>query len=48
LSKNQTKFIHGEDMSGILVSLLGSKLDKMNISFESMNQALKRECEKNK
>ena len=47
LSKNQTKFIHGEDMSGILVSLLGSKLDKMNISFESMNQALKKECEKN-
>lgn len=47
LNENQTKFIHGEDMSGILVSLLWSKLDKMNISFESMNQALKKECEKN-
>ena len=46
LSENQTKFIHCEDMSGILVSLLGSKLDEMNISFESMNQALKKECEK--
>jgi len=46
LSKHQTKFIHGEDMSGILVSLLGDKLDKMNLSFESMNQALKKECEK--
>jgi len=46
LSDNQTNFIHGEDMSGILISVLGSKLDKMNISFEAMNQALKKECEK--
>lgn len=46
-AKNQTKFIHGEDMSGVLVSLMGKTLDKMNDSFEMMNEALKKECEKN-
>ncbi|MDG2449866.1 MAG: SRPBCC domain-containing protein [Saprospiraceae bacterium] len=46
VSENQTKFIHGENMSGVLVSLLGKTLNKMNVSFESMNQALKKECEK--
>ena len=47
LSENQTKFIHGENMSGILVSLMGSSLlEKTKESFELMNQALKTECEK--
>lgn len=47
MGENQTKFIHGEDMSGVLVSLMGKTLDKMNDSFEMMNEALKKECEKN-
>ena len=47
LSETQTKFIHVEDMSGILVSLMGSSLlEKTKGSFELMNQALKKECEK--
>ena len=47
MGDNQTKFIHGEDMSGVLVSLMGKTLNKMNDSFEMMNEALKKECEKN-
>jgi len=47
MGENQTKFIHGEDMSGVLVSLMGKTLNKMNDSFEMMNEALKKECEKN-
>lgn len=47
MGENQTKFIHGEDMSGVLVSLMGKTLDKMNDSFEMMNEVLKKECEKN-
>lgn len=46
LNENQTKFIHGEKFSGILVALMGGALDKTKEGFELMNQALKNECEK--
>lgn len=46
LNDNQTKFIHGENFSGILVALMGGALDKTKDGFELMNQALKKECEK--
>ena len=49
MSKNQTKFIHGEDYERHPCFGTGEyNWDKMNISFELMNQALKKECEKNK
>lgn len=48
INENQTKFIHGENFSGILVALMGGALDKTKKGFELMNQALKNECEKSK
>jgi hypothetical protein len=47
LNENQTKFIHGEKFSGILVALMGGALDKTKEGFQLMNEALKNECEKN-
>lgn len=49
LSKTEngnTRFIHGEKFSGILVPLMGKALDKTKKGFELMNGSLKRECEK--
>ena len=46
LENNQTKFIHGEKFSGILIPLMGKTLDKAKEGFALMNQALKAECEK--
>ncbi len=43
---NQTKLIHGEQFSGILVPLMGKALDKTKEGFELMNKALKTESEK--
>lgn len=42
----QTKFIHGEKFSGILVMISGEMLDKTKDGFELMNLAIKKECEK--
>lgn len=46
LNNNQTKFIHGEKFSGILVSLMGNVLEKTKEGFLLMNESIKRECEK--
>ncbi len=46
LNKEQTKFIHGEIFSGILVSLLGNTLSKTKAGFELMNESIKKECER--
>jgi hypothetical protein len=43
---NQTKFIHGEKFSGILIPFMDKTLDKAKKGFELMNEALKAECEK--
>jgi len=43
---NQTKLIHGEKFSGILVSIMGKTLEKTKMGFELMNKSLKKECEK--
>lgn len=45
LSKDQTRFIHGEFFSGILVGIMGNLLKDTKASFEEMNQALKLRCE---
>ena len=45
--KNQTKFVHGEKFSGILIPLMKKLLDKTKDGFVLMNEALKRECETN-
>jgi hypothetical protein len=46
LNKEQTKFMHGEIFSGILVSLWGSTLSKTKEGFELMNESIKNECER--
>jgi hypothetical protein len=46
LNEHKTKVLHGEKFKGVLVSLMGSALDKTKIGFELMNGALKKECEK--
>ena len=44
--KNQTKFVHGEKFSGILIPLMTKILENTKDGFELMNEALKTECEK--
>ena len=46
LNENQTRFIHGELFSGILVFVLGNMLEKTKKGFQLMNESLKQECEK--
>lgn len=46
IGENQTKFIHGENFSGILVMFVGKMLDKTKDGFVLMNEAIKKECEK--
>lgn len=43
--EHQTKFIHGEIFSGILVGLMGGALANTRDGFVLMNEALKKECE---
>ncbi len=44
---NQIRFIHKEIFTGLLVNLVGNRLDKdMYSSFISMNEALKKTAEK--
>lgn len=46
ISKDQTKFMHKEVFTGILVDLLGNRLDKdMLDSFTEMNEAIKKRSE---
>lgn len=47
INDSQTKFIHGEDFSGVLVWIMGKALDKTKDGFNLMNNALKKEAEKN-
>ena len=42
---NQTRFIHGENFSGILVALMKGMLNKTRDGFILMNESLKKECE---
>ena len=46
VSEQETRFIHGEKFSGILVALFGGMLEKTKEGFEAMNAALKKECER--
>jgi hypothetical protein len=46
LENQKTKFIHGENFSGILIPLMGKVLEKTKKGFELMNESLKKECEK--
>jgi hypothetical protein len=46
ISDSQTRFIHGEQFSGILVNLMGKTLEKTREGFTLMNEALKQESEK--
>jgi hypothetical protein len=46
IGEQKTKFIHGENFSGILVSMMGKALDNTKIGFQLMNEALKKECER--
>ncbi len=46
ISDSQTKFIHGEIFSGILVGFMKGILDKSELGFALMNEALKVECER--
>lgn len=43
---NQTKFIHGEKFSGILVPFVGKILEKTKDGFKLMNESIKKESEK--
>lgn len=46
LGDNQTRFIHGEKFSGILVALMGKMLDRTKDGFQLMNESIKKECER--
>ena len=46
ISKRSTRFVHGENFSGVLVSLFDEMLKKTSLGFEMMNEALKAEAEK--
>ena len=46
INEERTLFIHGENFSGLLVSLLKGMLVNTEAGFERMNHALKIECEK--
>jgi len=45
LEMGQTRFIHGEFFSGVLVGIMGGLLKDTKKSFEAMNSALKKRCE---
>jgi hypothetical protein len=42
---NSTRFIHGEQFSGVLIGLMGGVLEKNKRGFELMNQVLKKQAE---
>lgn len=45
IGPSQTRFIHGEFFSGILVGIMGGMLKDTEKSFILMNEALKLKCE---
>ena len=45
-SDTQTRFIQGEEFSGVLVWIMGNALNKTQEGFNLMNEAIKKECEK--
>ena len=45
ISTNETRFVHGENFSGILTGMMGSAFEKTRKGFELMNKALKKKCE---
>jgi len=47
IGDNRTKFTQGEKFNGILVAFMGGIFKKTQKGFELMNEALKRESEKN-
>lgn len=42
---NKTKFIHGENFSGILIPFMGGVLKSTEEGFKAMNEELKLRCE---
>jgi hypothetical protein len=46
LEGGKTRFLHEEEFTGILVGLSKKLLDKTEVGFSHMNEALKEECEK--
>ncbi|MFN3196338.1 MAG: SRPBCC family protein [Chlorobiota bacterium] len=42
---NKTKFIHGENFSGILIPFMGGVLKSTEEGFKAMNEELKTRCE---
>lgn len=45
IGAKRTRFIHGENFSGLLVPFMGSVLENTRNGFILMNKALKKECE---
>lgn len=45
INKTQTKFIHGENFSGLLTLLMKNVFEKTKKGFVLMNQSIKKECE---
>lgn len=46
IEETKTRFIHEEEFTGVLVGLSKKLLDKTEVGFSHMNEALKEECEK--
>lgn len=45
LKNGSVKLTHGERFSGILVGFMQKMLDRTEIGFQNMNEALKKKCE---
>ena len=39
------KFIHGENFGGIMIPFMNKMLDKTEVGFRLMNEAIKKRCE---
>ncbi len=48
VNNNNTRFIHGEKFSGLLIPFMGNTLKKTREGFGLMNKSLKEECERGK
>lgn len=44
-SSQTTRFVHGENFSGLLIAVMGSMLSKTQQGFQLMNEALKKKAE---
>jgi|SRR6056300_885220 hypothetical protein len=45
IEDDKTKFVHGENFGGILITLMGGVLKSTKEGFEAMNEELKKRCE---